>query len=181
MASPSDAAGPALRRRNLYLATAVFCIVASVLSLALLIALLYGGSAVRAYAPFIITVHLGLAIVVIVALVQVVRAERAHRDATRNALDNRIAVRACPDYWTLQSKDRKCVNKYEPPRTPEQVATGVTVSYKILGDKASDIDKSVKLGDLDSKSLRQLCKTVDELNTPWSSLEPTCTAFSATA
>lgn len=179
MASSSDAGGPALRRRNLYLATAVFCIVASALSLALLLALLYGGPAVRAYAPLIITVHLGLAIVVIVSLVQVVRAERAHRDATRNALDNRIAVRACPDYWTLQStsKDRKCVNTYAPPRTPEQVATGVTVTYKIAGDG----DKNVKLGDLDAKSLRQLCKTVDDLKTPWSSLEPTCAAFGAVA
>lgn len=179
MASPSDSRGPALRRRNLYLATAVFCIVASVLSLALLLALLYGGPAVRAYAPLIVTVHLGLATIVIVALVQVVRAERAHRNATRNALDNRIAVRACPDYWTLQSNNRKCVNTYDPPRTPEQVATGVTVQYKIAAKSSSESSRSVMLGNLDSKSLRDLCKTVDGLNAPWSSLQPTCAAFSA--
>ncbi len=176
--STSYAGRPSLRRRNLYLATAVFCIVAGALSLALLLALLAGGPSVREYAPFIITVHIGLAVVVIVSLVQVVRAERAHRDATRNALDNRIAVRSCPDYWTL-GEDRVCSNTYEPPSTPEQQALGVTVKYTINGDTPSRTATTVKMGDMDDKSLRDLCKTVDGLKTPWSSLQPTCAAFRA--
>lgn len=67
------------------------------------------------------------------------------------------------------------LNKYDPPRTPEQVATGVRVSYRL--PKNERYTKDVKLRD--DTSLRDLCKTVSDLAAPWSSVQPTCAAFRA--
>ena len=170
VASPMASAA----RRRLYLNTAVFCLVAGVVSLLLLLVLLYGGEGAAQYTVFIVTVEIGLAIVVVASLITIVRKERAARQLAINGVSNKMAVSSCPDYWTYNSSTGVCDNTYTPPSLggASDEAT-VTTTFTLPNSK----NRTIKPRDLDKKTISTVCQEVGKVPEPWTDLRPTCATF----
>jgi len=163
-------------RQRVYTNTLVFCLIGGVISAMLLLLALYAEGATAQYLPLIITVEVGIIGVVVYALVVIVRHEQKARALATNALDNKIAVKKCPDYWTLEddaedSTRNVCVNKYVAPAKVGEDATSTT-TYKMQGHR-----DRVVLGQLDNQTMRNVCGQVRQQRSAWSDLAPVCNAY----
>ncbi len=153
-------------KRNLYLNTVVFCLIAGVFSALLLVLLLFGGEAGSRMTTFVVTSEIGIIGVVIYAIIKVVTAERRARRETQNRMDNLIAVSTCPDYWTLSGT--KCLNSYTAPVRMDG-DDGTRVDYTLPGKNAS-----INLADFDRQTLGKVCSKVREQETAWTDLQTVC-------
>jgi hypothetical protein len=173
-------------RKRLYLNTLVFCLIGGVVSLGLLAMLMYGGGVAARYTPFIVTVEVGLLFVVISAFVSIVRNEKRDRKLAENARANLVAVKNCPDYWTLSSdpldSDKSvCVRRYIAPPTTDGATDNTTiivVQPTPVGVNATRRNRdTVSLSDMDNKSMGEVCEKVRQQTGPWSDLVPLCDAY----
>ena len=180
MATTNTAAASA-RRRRLYLGTAIFCLVSGIIAATLLLAVVYGGDLVRAYAPLIITISAGLVAIIIYALVTVVRAERKEARMARNRLTNRVPVRSCPDYWTLNAATGVCKNVYEPPQRNSADATDPVPTYSIgpTDNTFQPRRGEYALSSVHEMSVNTVCNELNNtmVDVPWTDLRPTCSAY----
>lgn len=167
-------------KRRLYMNTLVFCLISGVVSLGLLALLMYGGGAAAAFLPFVTTLTLGLLVVVIVALATIIKNERLDRLRAENATQNLVAVKKCPDYWTIASdptdRDKNvCIRRYVTPPTTDGPES--TTSVFIVGAGDEKQESTIELGNLDNKQLQDVCKTVRSHKTPWTDIAPICSAY----
>lgn len=158
-----------ITKRNLYLNTTVFCLLAGVFSALLLLLLLYGGDVGSQLTVFVITAECGIMAVVIYALVQVVRAERRARRLAQNKADNLIAVTTCPDYYTQMGEDT-CYKAYRAPAR-QGGTDGSSTIFAMPGAK----DK-VSLTAFNKMPLRKLCTMVNDQQAPWTDVQSVCSA-----
>lgn len=180
-------------KRGLYMNTLVFCLLGGLISLGLLAVLVYGGSSTKALAPFIITIEIGLIGIVIYAIVVISRNNARALNQARNAADNLIAVRSCPDYWILSTKTGVstgsdddddaapaaapgsgkpvCLRRYISPSTTDGTAVTTDI-YVVQGKK-----DTLALGDIHNTSLRNVCSTIQNEGAAWTDLSPICNAY----
>jgi hypothetical protein len=151
---------------HIYINTMVFTIIAGILSAALFVLLWMGSDMVREFAHLIITIELGLLIIIISAVIRVYRYEKRLAQEQGNTLKNAIAVKLCPDYWTMHEKNgnRSCTNSYT---TPDGAST-----YVFQG-KSNKLDLSV----FDGSKVATVCKAVAEQNSPWTDVRAACDSY----
>lgn len=157
-----------------------FSVGAAVVTLVLLSALLWGGDGVRAYAPFILTVEVGLLAVVAYAVVRVARYERGlakQRHAGQGAL---VTIRSCPDYWkqTGTGSAATCANGIVAPGAGPGASD---VMYTVVGtaDGAKTSASQLSLSDYAAQPLSTLCPQLQALHAPWTELRAACDAVAA--
>lgn len=163
-----------MQRRRIYLNTLVFCLIGGVVCAGLLLLTVFARTAISSFVPLIVTFEIGTLGVVIYALVTIVQAERKASAGAANAYDNMVAVKSCPDYWTLTDdpkNNRKsiCVNKYNAPPVRGE-STNVTFEM-------SGASRVVPIGELDNQPLGKLCAAVRSQNSAWSDVQPLCNAY----
>lgn len=168
----------ASNNQSQYINTMVFCIVAGIISLMLLLLVFNANDVVRTFSPLVITVEVGLIFVIILAIWKIIYYERSVESDAKKAYDAKLNVTTCPDYWTLSGK--KCRNEFQP---------HPNVTYRFFG-KAEIDDKPVrefKLADFNNLSVSQTCEKVqiggDGVNklasgyVPWSQVDSICGSY----
>lgn len=164
-----------VNKMTLYLNTMVFTVMAGVVSLMLLLLLMTGSELATEYAALIITLELGLVAVIIAAILRIYWYERRLSRASKNGLENQLAVKSCPDYWTMkEARDgsTSCVNTYTTP-----VAAGAGAMAPVTTFKTQATKDVVQLSDYNNKPIRTLCPMVKELNAPWTEVRAVCDSY----
>ena len=185
MASP-DASK--FTKRNLYLNTVVFCLIAGGLSGLLLLLLVYGGDRGAALTPFVVTVEVGVLAVIGFAIYKVISAERDIRRLARNKMSNLVAVSSCPDYWTAKyvpttdtgasTTGRLCTNTYDAPANMDVDDARKTQYIIHHRDADAPAESSIALADFDGKSLSSVCKDInDNHKVAWSDVQAACAGY----
>lgn len=157
----------ATKNQSQYINTMVFCIVAGIISLMLLLLVFNSSDAVRAYTPLVITIEVGLIIVIIAAIWNIIAYERSIDSAAKNSFNARLNVTSCPDYWTQDGL--VCTNSYSP---------SPNVKYTMLGTSTLDSKVSFSLSNYNNYSISQACSNVFYKNlSPWSQVDSVCGSF----
>lgn len=165
--------------KRMYTNTVIFTVFAGIISGALLLLLLLMPGIIAGYTPLVVTVQLGLLAVVIWAVVVIILRERSDKKAERNALQNRLAVLTCPDYWTLTD---------DPTGNGRGVCMNTYVTPSAFGDKNRDNSATfttqskrgtVNLAEVNDKSLAEACKVATALGAPWTDLRAMCDSYRA--
>lgn len=159
---------------SVYINTMVFTIVAGVISLILLALLFLGSDLTQRYAPLIITIEVGLLAIIVIAIVRIIMYERRMEKLQKNSIDNLLAVKSCPDYWTM-SESREdgvvCNKMYEMPRDDDD-PMATRVRYEMQGTSST-----VRLKDFTNKKLGDLCAAVGRQESPWTDVRAVCDSF----
>jgi hypothetical protein len=145
----------------------VFAILAGIVSL-MLLALLYFGAAAQMFSALIITVEIGLLLVIVMSVLRIMRVESKNRKLAKNNMDNLLAVKTCPDYWTMQETnngEKKCKRSY---KAPGDVNTTITMFGNV-----DEID----LGNYSMSSMGSVCNNAAKLGAPWTDVRSVCDAF----
>lgn len=98
-------------QRVAYFNTLVFTIISGIVSLGILIFMFFKPAA--KLFPFLITVEVGIFLIIIITIIQIIRAEKA-RAKYKNQKNFTINFTSCPDYYIERSIDGKriCSNEY---------------------------------------------------------------------
>jgi hypothetical protein len=155
-----------------YVNTMVFCIVAGIVSLMLLLLIMSASEHVRRFSPFIITIEVGLVLVIVLAIVRLIMYEREALKANQLGLLNKLSVQTCPDYWTRYGDT--CVNGFSTSVNPN-------VTYRIAGSPNANKDVMVTtlaLSDYDNMTVVDACTKVNALvQGPWTDVRSVCDSY----
>ena len=155
------------RHAKLYTNTMVFAIIAGIVSL-MLLALLYFGAGTEMFSALIITVEIGLLFVIVLSVLRILNVERKNRKLAKNSIDNLLAVKTCPDYWTMHETsigEKKCKRAY---KAPGDGNTSITMFGNL-----DEID----LGNYSMTSIGSVCNRAARLGAPWTDVRSVCDAF----
>lgn len=173
----------ATNKLSIYVNTMVFTIIAGIVSVMLLLVLLFGSDFGTQYAPLIVTIEAGLLLVIIISIVRIYSYERRLESLQSTTMQNRLAIKSCPDYWTMSNESGEngptCLNNYSMP-----TEDGGSVSYNIVTGNEYDTPAGtpptltqLKLREYDGKPLSQICPGVATVNAPWTELRAACDSF----
>lgn len=167
--------------RRMYTNTVAFALFSGVVSGVLLLVLMLAPESIKGYTVLMVTVQVGLLFVVGWALVAILLQQRRARRDQEYALDNKLAVLTCPDYWTLQDDSMGgtkgvCVNRYVAPPS-----VGQRVGDKIIFSATQSTNQTVELAAVNGKSLPDACAVADRLNAPWTDLRAMCDSYNGTS
>ena len=156
----------------MYINTMIFTIIAGILSLMLLALLMFGSVMASSYAWLIVTIELGLIVVIVASVVRIALYEKRIKKLAANALDNQMAVKTCPDYWTLvEGQDRKktCTRSYLTSFGNQ------SIEYKVEPD--SNGQNVIGLSDFENLGVREVCQRAGNLKTPWTDVKAVCDSY----
>ena len=162
----------ATKNQSQYINTMVFCVVAGIISLMLMLLVFNSNEAVREYAPLVITIEVGLILIIIAAIWNIIAYERAADAAAKNSFNAQLNVTSCPDYWTQNGL--MCTNSYSP---------SSTVTYTMYGNTTPPATGSTvatfSLSNYNNNSVAQVCSNVYSQSniSPWSQVDSVCGSF----
>lgn len=163
---------PASRNQSHYINTMVFCVVAGIISLMLLLLIMNASETVQQFSPFVITVEVGLLLIIIWAIYQIIVYEQRTLRAAKNGYNSRLYVNTCPDYWTQVGM--KCTNSFVPHNNSKTTFTiGEETISSSSGNKAM-----ISLSDYDNMSISKACeKARKEVASSWTDVDAVCNSF----
>ena len=153
-----------------YINTMVFCVVAGIISLMLLLLIMNANEALREFSPFVITVEVGLILIVVVAIYKIIAYERRTRQAAKNSYNSRLYVNTCPDYWTQVGLN--CNNTFVP-------VDKSNIGFEIKGKPNSpNSNDSFSLATFNNLSVQKACVEARKMiNSPWTDVDAVCNSF----
>jgi hypothetical protein len=157
---------------NMYWNTIGFSIVSALIIIALLAMLLNErmSASLKGFAPFIITVQIGLVLVVIYALYKTVLYEHGFKKYNDRMYSKtrRAHILSCPDYWTLKEDgtgSRICERKYTIPGKADYI-------------QMQGATNTINMKDYDMQPMDKACTALStKLKTSWSDLKAECDAY----
>ena len=159
-------------RTQQYVNTMVFCIIAGIISVMLLVLITTASERVRAYSPFIITIEVGLVLIIVAAVVRLIMYERTQLKSSKLGAQNRLSVNTCPDYWTRTGNT--CVNGFNSLANP-------SVTYQITGTadaNKSEMRTTLSLDDYNNKTIQDACTHVAaHVQAPWTDVRAVCDSY----
>ena len=160
----------ATKNQSQYINTMVFCIVAGIISLMLLLLVLNSSDVVGAYTPLVITIEVGLIIIIIAAIWKIISYEHDVFVAAKNSYNARLNVTSCPDYWTQNGL--VCTNSYSPS------ANTTFTMFGTLPPAPNAAPVRFSLSNYNNYSVAQACSNVYYKNlSPWSQVDSVCESF----
>lgn len=151
-----------------YLNTLIFCIIAKIISILLLIGLFFSKT-MRTYAIAILTIEIGLLLIIIHSLYSVIAYNNMLKDRLDKANDVTYTVTNCPHYFVREvssnGKSDQCLNTY---KTPDGV-------YSFEFQRNKQAVENVSMTDMQGKKLSDICANITEYDGhPWTDLKTTC-------
>jgi hypothetical protein len=167
----------AATKANMYVNTLLFTAVAGIMSIMLLLLLIYGSGVAGQYAVVIVTVEVGLILCIVMSIVRIMWFERRVEKQQRNSVDNLLAVKTCPDYWTMQNTDKGtvCKNTYKVGGVTFREMTGKT--NIVNSNDPTSPKHEINLKDLDNKKLGEVCKQIKNQQSPWTDYRTVCDSY----
>lgn len=179
----SRAARPALQMnkdQSQYINTMVFCVVAGIISLMLLLLIMNASDLVRNYSAYIITVEIGLVLVIVLAIYRIIAYEQRLRKESINGTSNKLNIDSCPDYWTRYGN--KCVNTFD------AKPGGPTLFVDGRSDMAAETDDvlvkkiatHINLTSFDNRTISSVCnelRSPTRIPGPWTDVRSVCDSY----
>lgn len=155
---------------TLHVSTMIFCMVAGLISIGLLLLLLFVNSVKENFPFLIITLEIGLLLIITNAIFSIYSYEGKVYMLSRIQKYQRVSATTCPDYYTMNVENGKrfCQNKYVN-------AKGDTMRY--IFPSGSGADRVDIITNFDGKLLQDVCKTLDTpdyKDIPWTDMRPKC-------
>jgi hypothetical protein len=162
-----------------YLNTLAFTVIAEAITVVILGILAFDG--VKPYAPFLVSIEIGLLIVIIWSLYSIYK-HKSQMELNFKTMKNATLYNiSCPDYFVRDGNEEGhqiCRNQYE---TPDG-----NIRYKFIGvnnetkEPIEEIDMSVNINE---KKLDHICPNLlapgaPYGNIPWTGIKPSCTDIS---
>ena len=156
-----------------YVNTMVFCIIAGIISMMLLLLIMSASERIKKLSTFIITVEVGLLVIIVLAIWRLIYYEHKALKQAQTATGNKLSVNSCPDYWTRYSDT--CVNGFSTSANPN-------VTYRVAGtatpaDLAAQTS-TISLTDYNNLSISDACMKVQaQVQAPWTDVRAVCDSF----
>ena len=157
---------------SLYFNTMVFTVISGIVCLMLLALMFYAPSAMSRFAVLVIVVEIGLLANIIIALYRIYDYEKRMSKLSKNGAENLLAVKTCPDYWTLKEDSKgnvSCNRTYNVPSDDTSESKSVIT---MQGTK-----DSFDLASYNGRPLRDVCASVTGLEAPWTDVRTVCNAY----
>lgn len=146
-----------------YVNTIIFCVVLKIISI-LVLALILMGYVKNSFVYFLITVELGMVFIVMSALISISSYEKRMAKETKNALNAKINMFLCPDYYT--SSNYQCKNQY--------ITSDEKLQYNITSTSAPEY---ISFSNYVGVNIQSACSNYEYQvgsNIPWSDMESKC-------
>ena len=162
------------KNQSQYINTMVFCIVAGIISLMLLLLVMNTNDTVRAYSPMVITIEISIVIIIISAVYKIIQHERAANKVAVDGYTASLNVTSCPDYWTRSGETCKNVF-YNSTNNETYYFFG---SNQPAGAPSSSDMKTFNLSNYNNKAIDFTCSNVHHKGYyPWSQVDAVCRSF----
>jgi hypothetical protein len=151
-----------------YISTVLFCVVAAIVALGLLVALLYVPG-FSDYAFAIITIEIGLLYVIGSAIYGMWQHERKLRSYNENIATTILSSASCPMFYTLGA-NQTCINSNVTP----------THTYQFVNPANNALLPNISLSTFNRQKITDTCKTIQTSHphVPWMDLRSRCEFYS---